>query len=115
MTVFRTCTAIAILVTLAGSASAGPYPELAGNLERRKLDRLASAIEGFLVYSRQPRKTDDETVWMIDKLQIWEWRAETITEGVCARWSQDGRHLAVFRNAKGEPQDGVVGPSRISY
>jgi hypothetical protein len=109
MTVFRTCTAVAVSVALVGSASAGPYPEPAGNQERRRLDRLASAIEGFLVYSRQPRKTDDETVWMNDKLQIGEWRAETVTEGVCARWIQDGRHLAVFRNAKGEPQDGVVG------
>jgi hypothetical protein len=106
---FRACTAVAILVTLVGGASAGPYPEPAGNPERRKLDRLASEIEGFMVYSRRPRKVDGESVWMIDKLQIGEWRAETITEGVCARWSQDGRHLAVFRNAKGEPQDGVVG------
>ena len=98
-----------VIVCAASPSRADPYPELAGANERRKLDRLAAEIEGFMVYSRPPRKADDETVWMIDKIQLGEWKAETVTEGVCARWSQDGRHLAVFRNEKGEPEDGVVG------
>ena len=109
MTWIRTGTAAALLVALVASAQAGPCPEKAGGKECRKLDRLAKEIEGSMVYSRPPRPDDDETVWMIDKMQIGEWKAETITEGVCARWSQDGRHLAVFRNEKGEPEDGAVG------
>ena len=97
------------MLALVAGAQADPYPEKASAKERRKLDRLAKEIEGFMVYARPPRQADDESVWMIDKIQIGEWKAETVTEGVCARWSQDGRHLAVFRNEKGEPEDGAVG------
>ena len=109
MTWFRTCTAVALLIALPGSAQAGPCPKEASGKECRRLDRLAKEIEGFMVYARPPREADDEYVWMIDRIQIDEWKAETVTEGVCARWSQDGRHLAVFRNEKGEPEDGAVG------
>jgi len=106
---FRTFTAALLLLALVAGAQARTYPEKASAQERHKLDRLAKEIEGFMVYARPPREADGESVWMIDKIQIGEWKAETITEGVCARWSQDGRHLAVFRNEKGEPEDGAVG------
>lgn len=105
----KICITVAVLIAPVGSLQAGGYPEPASQEERRKLDRLAAEIDGFLVYSRPPRKSDDETVWMIDKLQIGEWQAEAVTEGVCARWSQNGRHLAVFRTQKGEPEDGAIG------
>jgi hypothetical protein len=90
-------------------ARAGSYQEHASAKERKKLDKLTSEIDGVIVYSRPPHKEQGEKLWMIERLSIGQWKAETVAEGVCARWSPDGQRLAVFRSHVGRPKDNVTG------
>jgi hypothetical protein len=75
----------------------------------RALDRLAAEIEGFVVYSRPPDPKKDEVVWMIDRLELGEWKPRTLAEGVCARVGPDGKRLAVFRTEPGSLKDKMTG------
>jgi hypothetical protein len=89
--------------------AAGRYPEGASASEREGLDQLSREIEGVILYTRPPNRDQGEKNWMIDTMRIGEWKAETLDEGVCARWSPDGKHMAVFRTDNGVPEDDVSG------
>ena len=72
-------------------------------------ERLASEIGGFVVYSRPPDPEKDEVVWMIERMEIGEWKPRILGEGVCARVGPDGKRLAVFRTEPGSLKDKMTG------
>jgi len=98
-----------LMLLLADVAVATDHPERASAHEVAALDELASEIDGLVLYSRPPRKDQGETRWMIDVLRIGEWQARTVGEGMYARFSRDGRQIAVFRTAEAEPDHRMVG------
>ena len=70
----------------------GPhYPHEASDAERKALDDLAAEINGAVVYSRGGH---------VKKVVIGDWRVVDLGEGDFARWSADGKRLAVYDGGK---------------
>lgn len=70
------------------------YPEGASKEERAKLDLVAAEIEGWLLYTRPPRKDKGESSWMAEKFRIGEWM--TVNHGdhkTMAIWNKDLKHM----------------------
>jgi hypothetical protein len=103
----RTCVAIlltaGVLLAAGGAGDAPPaekpaapttrpsYPDKATKAERAALDALAAEIQGAVVYARRGR---------IRKVVIGVWKEEDLAAGEFARWSRDGKHLAVYNKGK---------------
>ncbi|MBW1810401.1 MAG: PD40 domain-containing protein [Deltaproteobacteria bacterium] len=98
-----------LVLFLFSTVWAKPYPEVADQKERQALDQLALEIDGIILYSRPPNLNQGEKKWMIDTIRIGEWKAETLDEGMCGRWSPDGKRIAVLRSDDGIPGDEIVG------
>ena len=62
--------------------------------QQAALDRLAQQVEGWVVYSQQEK--DVEGGWMVRKMKIGEWKPIDLGPGRFARWSPDGRLIAVW-------------------
>ncbi len=74
-----------------GEATALAYPPEAGKEERAALDKLAAEIGGAVVYTCKGH---------IHKVVIGVWQVEDLGRGEFARWSPDGKHLAVYDQGK---------------
>ncbi|MEX0653786.1 MAG: hypothetical protein WD534_15450 [Phycisphaeraceae bacterium] len=59
--------------------------------ERQALAELAAEIDGAVVYTRDKR---------VRRVRIGEWKPEDLGAGEYARWSPDGRHLAVYHDGR---------------
>ncbi len=96
-----------VCFSLFSTGWAKPYPEVADQEERRALDQMASEIDGIILYSRPPDRDQGKRKWMIDTIKIGEWKTKTLVEGLCGRWSLDGKRIAVLRSDEGIPGDEV--------
>lgn len=74
---------IVLLSALWGSPASGP-----NDVERRRLDELASQVRGALVYTARGR---------VRKVIIGHWVPIDLGPGDFARWSPDGRRIAVWQ------------------
>ena len=74
---------IVLLSALWGSPSSGP-----NDVEQRRLDQLASQVRGALVYAAGGR---------VRKVVIGHWIPIDLGPGDFARWSPDGRRVAVWQ------------------
>ena len=65
------------------------YPSDASDNERQALDKLASEIEGAVIYTRRGR---------VKKVTIGDWRVVDLGEGDFVRWGPLGQRIAASHN-----------------
>jgi hypothetical protein len=87
--------------------TAAKYPSGASDAERRTLDRLASEIQGAVVYTKSGR---------VKKVVLGDWRSVDLGAGDYVRWGPLGRRIAVLHrgtvyvmNADGSVRRKLVG------
>jgi len=91
-------TALSVAFVLADSAQAAvntppkitaSYPSDASDKERQALDRLATEIEGTVIYTRRGR---------VKKVTIGDWRVVDLGKGDFVRWGPLGKRIAVLND-----------------
>jgi len=63
--------------------------------QRQALDQLDAQLDGWILYTQED-KAAEQGGWTVRKMKISDWRPIDLAPGRFARWSPDGRHIAVW-------------------
>jgi Tol biopolymer transport system component len=84
-----------MIAPLVATESGQPNLKDANDQQIEALKRLDAEIDGWIVYTQQDRSADGG--WMVRKMEVGSWVPQDLGPGRFARWSGDGRRLAVWQ------------------